>query len=68
MVHNSSHLLCTEKRGKKYYGVPKGWVGVREVREAHTLLEKKGENTGDAGRLAGMTAGSHVTSSANMSR
>lgn len=27
----------------------------------------RSENTGDAGRLAGMTAGAHVTSSENMS-
>lgn len=41
-----------------------GW---EEVKEGSPYSAGKGENTGDAGRLAGMTAGSHVTSSANMS-
>lgn len=40
---------------------------VGEVRKPVQCRGRKGENTGDAGRLAGMTAGSHVTSSANMS-
>jgi len=57
--------LCTEKRGKKYYGVRKEWVGGRAVKEG--ACTGKGGNTGDAGSLAGMTAGSHLTSSANMS-
>lgn len=36
-----------------------GRVGGREVRKG----SPHSENTGDAGRLAGMTASSHVTSS-----
>lgn len=46
----------------------KEWAGGKggEGRKP-TQVPGKGENTGDAGRLAGMTAGSHVTSSANMS-
>lgn len=51
MVHNSSHLWCTEKSGKKYYGLGKkkkkkekgrcGWKGGREGGELREAREAK---------------------------
>lgn len=47
MVHNSSHLWCTEKSGKKYYGLGKkrkkerGRVDGREGGEQREAREAK---------------------------
>lgn len=50
MVHNSSHLWCTEKSGKKYYGLGKKrevkkkrvvWMEEREGGELREACEAK---------------------------
>lgn len=40
VVHNSSHLLCTEKRGKKYYSIQAGG----RKKEANTPVKKNWES------------------------